>query len=214
METPQPPKKEAPLGCQIATGVLVILFLLWIVPALLDQKPALVKGQLTQTLNNARQIHIATLRMTTDASVEPNPKLGWPGDLPDVKTVGDFVERLIEYKYIDRADVKTLFYAPGIKAYPGSGPFSAENSAFKIYKVKDQDLSQVIYLATKNFTFGQPLDPKAVPYHSKGAVIFRKGGEGIVINDQQATTSGNGHVGFNVGGTSTEDPGPVAVPLP
>src|SRR4051812_25334452 len=62
-------------------------------------------GQLTQTLNNARQIHIATLRMTTDASVEPNPKLGWPGDLPDVKTLGDFVERFVEFKYIDRSDL-------------------------------------------------------------------------------------------------------------
>jgi hypothetical protein len=165
------------------------------------------KGQLVQTLNDARQIQIATLRMATDAEVTPYPKLGWPGDLPDVKTLSDFVERLVEYKYIDRRDIKSLFYAPGVKAYPGTGPFAPENSAFKIYKVTKADGPQVIFIATKNFTFGQALDPKAAPYGDKGAVIFRKGGEGVIINDQQAKNSSNGNLGLMPGATSKDSPG-------
>jgi hypothetical protein len=173
----------------------------------------LTKGQLTQTLNNARQIHLATLRMTTDAAVEPNPKLGWPGDLPDVKSLGDFVERLVEYKYMDRGDIKSLFHAPGVKAYGGTGPFSSENSAFKIYKARNADVGEVIYISTNNFTLGQPLDANAVPYGKKGAVIFRKSGEGVIINDRQATHSANGNLGLNVGGTSLENVGAPSPPL-
>jgi type II secretory pathway pseudopilin PulG len=196
----------------LAVVALVVILALLAVPQFSTGVPNW-HGLLTQTLNNARQIHIATLRMTTDAEVEPNPKLGWPGDLPDVQTLPDFVERLVEYKYIDRGDLKSLFYAPGVKAYKGTGPFASENSAFQIYKVRKADVSQVIYMSTKNFAFGQPLDPKAMPYGNKHAIIFRKGGEGVIINDQQATRSGDGNLGFNVGGTSMEDIGPPSTAL-
>ena len=33
---------------------------------------------------------------------------------------------------IDRGDIKSLFYAPGVKAYAGTGNFSNQNSAFDI----------------------------------------------------------------------------------
>ena len=160
--------------------LLVVIAIIAILAALAVPQiaAALVKGQLTQTLNNARQIQIATLRMTTDASVTPDPKLGWPGDVSDISTLSQFVERLIDYKYIDRGDVKSLFYAPGVKAYSGTGPISKDNSAFDIYPVKDTDVSQVIFIATKNFHFGQPLDahpPQYTPYGNKGAVIFHSG---------------------------------------
>jgi hypothetical protein len=52
-----------------------------------------------------------------------------------------------------------------------------------------------------------------MPYGNKHAIIFRKGGEGVIINDQQATNSGDGNLGFNVGGTSIEDIGPPSAPL-
>jgi prepilin-type N-terminal cleavage/methylation domain-containing protein len=195
--------------------LLVVIAIIAILAALAVPQiaAALTKGQLTQTLNNARQIHIATLRMTTDASVTPDPKLGWPGDVTDISTLSGFVERLVEYKYIDRGDIKSLFYAPGVKAYRGTGPFDKENSAFDIYPVKDTDVSQVIYIATRNYEFGVPLKPTQSPYGNKGAVLFRKGGEGVIINDQQATHSSDGGLGFNPGGTSMEDVGPKGTPL-
>jgi hypothetical protein len=205
MESPQSAKRNIPLG-YIVTSVVAGALLAWMGIPIVMSFLTRHEGD-SQPLNNARQIHIATLRMTTDASVTPDPKLGWPGDLPDIATLPDFVERLVEYKYIDRGDLKGLFTAPGIKPYPGMGRFKSENSAFKMYRVTDNDLSQVIFLATKNFTFGQPLDEKAAPYGKRGAVIFRKGGEGVIINDQQAADSGSGALGFMPGATSWESPG-------
>jgi hypothetical protein len=207
METPpRATEKEKGFGCGRVTLAVVLVLILFQLLVPFDNGH-LTKGQLTQTLNNAREIDIATLRMETDGQVASNPKLGWPGDLPDVKTLSDFVERLMEYKYLDRGDLKSLFYAPGVKAYSGRGQFSSENSAFKIYKVTKADDSQVIFIATKNFTFGQALDPKAAPYGDKGAVIFRKGGEGVIVNDQQAKNSSNGNLGLMPGATSKDSPG-------
>jgi hypothetical protein len=216
MDTPRPPEKGFPFGRTIVAVVLVAVFALLIAP---DINDAIWKGRATHALSSARMIQIAMLRVTSDAGAKEvaDPKLGWPGDVPDIKSVSDFVERLITYEYIAREDVASVFSvtasATGVKPYPGTGPFLPENSAFKVYKVKENDVSQVIFLATKNFTFGQPLDEKAVPFGKRHAVLFRKGGEGVIINDQQAANSGSGNLGFNPGGTSMEDPGPPSVPL-
>src|SRR3954471_910724 len=100
--------------------LLVVIAIIAILAALAVPQiaAALTKGQLTQTLNNARQIYIATMRMTTDASVTPDPKLGWPGDVTDITSLSNFVDRLVTYKYVDTGDLKSLFYAPGVHAYP------------------------------------------------------------------------------------------------
>src|SRR4051812_28584578 len=93
------PQQAAGLSLlEVIVALAIVVILVWMaIPQVSDGSPH--RGQMTLTLNNARQIHIATLRMTTDADVEPNPKLGWPGDLPDVQTLPAFVERLVEYKY-------------------------------------------------------------------------------------------------------------------
>jgi len=164
-------------------------------------------AQQMSTLNNAKQLHIATLRMVTDAEVAPDPKLGWPGDVTDIKSIGEYAERLVEYKYIDRGDLKSLFYAPDLEPYAGSGELKPENNAFKIYKVKKADVSEVIFIATKNFTFGKPLDPKEVPFGSLGAVIMHKGGDGRLLTREEAKNSGTGAIGLMPGATSKAAPG-------
>src|SRR5690348_12841524 len=48
------------------------------VPALTN---ALTKGQMTGTMNNARQLYLAGFQMANDGSANSDPSLAWPGDL-------------------------------------------------------------------------------------------------------------------------------------
>ena len=47
------------------------------VPALTS---ALTKGQMTGTLNNGRQIYLASQQMALDGAANSDPNLCWPGD--------------------------------------------------------------------------------------------------------------------------------------
>ena len=69
--------------------LLVVIAIIAILAALAipNITAALTSGQLTQTLNNAKQLHLATTRMVLDSSVSPDPKLGWPGDIQDIQAL-------------------------------------------------------------------------------------------------------------------------------
>ena len=73
--------------------LLVVIAIIAILAALAVPQisAALVKGQLVQTLSNARQIQIATLRMTTDATVTMLER--WE-DLADTGRVVDMTEEM------------------------------------------------------------------------------------------------------------------------
>ena len=154
---------------------------------------ALVKGQLTQTMNNGRQVYLATFQMANDNLSTGDPKLGWPGDLSQaaqnpVTTVKAFFERLMDYQYVNSSDVIKISNAPGVTTWDGSvGTFDGEkNCAFKIYQVTGGDGASNIFLATKNFTYNQDLDANKVPYKDKGFVVVRKGGDGAAYKPKQS----------------------------
>ena len=43
---------------------------------------ALVRGQMTQTLSNMKQLHLVTQQMAIDSTTTGDTNLGWPGDMP------------------------------------------------------------------------------------------------------------------------------------
>ncbi len=55
------------------------------VPALTN---ALTKGQMTGTMNNARQLYLAGFQMATDGAANSDPNYSWPGNDTTVTTVG------------------------------------------------------------------------------------------------------------------------------
>ncbi len=172
---------------------------------------ALTRGQLAQAVSNARQVHLATFAMTTDGTQTGDAKYAWPGDLAvaaikPVTSVPGFVQRLVDNDYLKAGDLK-VFAAPGITPWNGiyikpadansDGSFSPafdgdKNCAFKIYKVKDTDPGNAIFLATKNFTYtsnsSTAISSTTVPFGDKGFVIFHKGGDGTFYKRQQATS--------------------------
>ena len=142
--------------------LLVVIAIIAILAALVlpSITGAFNNAKLTTALSNGRQVHQATYRMVLDAAANPDPLLGWPGDLATaaaqpVNNVGDFVERLIKYKYFERGSVAKLFSGPSpSQDLRRHRPIPGQNSVFLIFKVQDNDLDNCIFLATKNFKFG------------------------------------------------------------
>ena len=193
--------------------LLVVIAIIAILAALAVPQiaAALTRGQLTQSVSNGRQIFISCLNMANDYAVNQDTHLGWPGDLAvattePVSNISDFAARLVKYDYVKQADLGKIFSAPGVKAYTGTGTFASENSAYKIYLVTETDVSNVLFCATKNFTFGNGLDATAKPYGEKGFIIVRKGGDATSFSSKQQALDKN-LMGFMPGSTSQDSPG-------
>ncbi len=199
-----------PSGAFTLIELLVVIAIIAILAALVlpNVASAFDKAKLTGALSNGKQIHQATLRMALDNAANPDPELGWPGDLAKattnpVSSISQFVERLVDYKYLERGSLSKLFSGPNVSAYKGTGTFTGENSVYKIYLDRDSDYDTCLFLATKNFTFGQDLDAKK-PFSDKGCVIVHKGGDAIQLSSKQAK---NKNVGLMPGSTSQDSPG-------
>jgi prepilin-type N-terminal cleavage/methylation domain-containing protein len=188
---------------------------------------AQTRAQLTQTLSNARQVYLAAFQMATDGTQTGDAKYGWPGDLAvsqdatvQIATVSQFVQRLVDNDYLKPGDLKVFstagvtpwngrYIAPSSPNSPGTlqPPFDGNaNCAFKIYKVKESDGANVIFLATKNFTYsGNPsvaISNNTSPFGDKGFVVFHRGGDGAIYKKNQATSKNL--LGVMPGATDTD----------
>ena len=211
MKLPRPPKGFTLIELLVVISIIAVLASL-AVPAVTG---ALVKGQLIQAVNNARQIHLATSSMANDATANSDPSIGWPGDVANMSKTSDFVNILASYDYLKPGDMK-VFAAAGITPYTtgtvsgtsGLSPaFTAANSAFLVYTVSDNDASNVIFLTSKNYDFTSPStapDTSKKPFGDKGFVVCRKGGDCSVYKKQQLMTStGIAAMGSATSGTSS-----------
>ncbi|MEI8342698.1 MAG: prepilin-type N-terminal cleavage/methylation domain-containing protein [Verrucomicrobiota bacterium] len=173
---------------------------------------ALVKGQMTQALNNEKQVHLATFNMSTDRVSTGDSTIGWPGDLmaasgtvAGVTTVGGFVKILTDNNYLKPGDLK-VFAAAGVIPYSGNSlsitPFKSAasgetNCAYTIYAVGEADGASAIFLATTNATIKVDsategtchfeLDSTSKVFGDKGYVIFHRGGDGAILGKNQAS---------------------------
>jgi prepilin-type N-terminal cleavage/methylation domain-containing protein len=157
---------------------------------------ALTRGQMTQTLNNARQLHLQTQTMTIDSSTT-GEGWSWTYDGTNMGTVSSFLQALVDNKYLTDSELRKILTAPGVIPPSGSG-YNAGNIAFKIFATLDSDTSVNPFVVTKNWVSTQNgLDPQAQPYGEKGFVLMRKGGDGSVFSRPMDAKS------TNVFGTNT-----------
>jgi len=145
---------------------------------------ALTRGQLTQSLNNARQLQLATQTMAID-SFTAGDGPGWPGDSDGVDW-GSFCTSLVDGRYLTANDLKKIVSAPGVKVGNSLPP---SPSALQVYPVKENSPGDSIFISTQNWNGFNSLKPEAIPYGEKGFVIFRKGGDGNVFQANQATNT-------------------------
>ncbi len=163
------------------------------VPALTS---ALTKGQMTGTMNNARQLYLAGFQMATDGAANSDPNYSWPGDGTPPADLQEYVSKLVANDYLKVGDLQKILNAPGANctvtqsgATPPGAVLGGTASALKVYLVKDADSSNTIFAATSNFVYNSDLSPTAVPYGDKGFVVIRKGGDAATFKKNQAKSS-------------------------
>src|SRR6516164_3779744 len=90
---------------------IIAILAAFAVPALTQ---ALAKGQMTGTMNNARQLYLAQFQMSNDGAATNDPSSAWPGDLPTVPTtIADYLNVLTNKGYLKGGDAIKLMNAPG-----------------------------------------------------------------------------------------------------
>jgi prepilin-type N-terminal cleavage/methylation domain-containing protein len=150
-------------------------------------------GQMTQTMSNGRQLHIATQAMTSDNFAAGGPfnwtasnSLALPGG------VNTFKELLISGNYLTAKDIARLFKAPGT------------STAWKVYAVCDADPDDSILFATANFSAPNSPPLNVPPYGKKGVILIHKGGNALILKGDQLTnpafSNSIGVLGTNAGG--------------
>lgn len=167
---------------------------------------ALARGQMTQTLSNMKQLHLATQQMALDATTTGDTNLGWPGDTG--KTWTAWATNMVP-SYLGTNDFAKLISAPGVIASPGVAPNLQTKSAVLVYGVTENSSGTEVFLTSHNFTnslTGQATIVKAAkPYGDKGFVVFRKGGDGAILLPRQ-TTQTNIVGEFNTNGVISGNP--------
>ena len=154
---------------------------------------ALSRGQMTQTLSNMKQLQLVAQTMALDATTTGDTNVGWPGDMAS-KTWQGWISNAVP-GYMKTNDMVKLLSAPGITVPPNANLADlkagggATGRAIVLYLVSETNNNNAVLFSTANFTNtisgGEPLQSSSLPYGDKGFVLFRKGGEGAVLQARQ-----------------------------
>lgn len=145
---------------------------------------ALDKGQMVDTLNNARNVTLATRMMDTDAQVS-GVDGGWPGETD----WAEFGQNLIDGDYMSEADLVRALRAPGVNP----SEWDTDESALRFYQVTAASPNNAVFISTFNWDATAPgeLDSTLLPYGDKGFVYVTKSGEAKVGQPQFADNEHN-----------------------
>jgi hypothetical protein len=112
---------------------------------------------------------------------------------------------LLAKGYLKGGDILKLLNAPGtalVGTITPPAPPAPENIAFtagigalKVYPVLESDPSNAIYAVSHNYDYDKLLTASGsqIPYGTKGFIVIRKGGDGSVFKEGQATPAGWGN---------------------
>ena len=151
---------------------------------------ALARGQMTQTLNNARQLHLQTQTMSID-SATTGEGWSWTYEGTNAGTLSKYFAALIDNKYLTDTELRKILTAPGVVPKVEE-PLGSGNIAFKIFQTKDSDPSENPFVVTKNWiSLTDGLDKEVQPYGAKGFVLMRKGGDGSAFTRPSDAKSKN-----------------------
>ena len=151
---------------------------------------AITRGQATQALSNARQIHVAQTQMALESVTTGDTNLGWLGDLTTVTDVQSYADLFVKSDFLKPNDAIKIFAVPTItpgSAASNSVTIGTDNTGFKFYKVGDSDANVSVFITTKNYTYNAPLGSTNKPFGEGAFVVLRKGGDGAVYRKPQAT---------------------------
>ena len=145
---------------------------------------ALVRGQMTQSLSNMKQLHLSTTQMALDATTTGDSTLGWPGDTGG--TWGAWAGNIVEGGYMTTNDFLKMISAPGVQPVNTADPTAPGVSAVQVFTAREADPGTTIFTTSANYTSGGGA-LTTTPFQAKGFIVFRKGGDGAVYTPRQAT---------------------------
>jgi prepilin-type N-terminal cleavage/methylation domain-containing protein len=154
---------------------------------------ALVRGQMTQQLSNMKQLHLVAQQIALDGQTSGDTNLAWPGDLPK-KEWAEWANIVTGGGYMTLADFAKMCSAPPITATTNkavSGVAGTDRAVLG-YQASETNDSAVVIFSSSNFTNdSKPVAPvdSGKPFGNKGFVVFRKGGDGLILKVNQATST-------------------------
>jgi prepilin-type N-terminal cleavage/methylation domain-containing protein len=167
---------------------------------------AVAQGQMTQTMSNMKQLHLVTQQMAMDSTTTGDTNIGWPGDLAS-KTFTGWATAILG-GYMSTNDFAKMMSASGVTAPQNQDPTKLvagdkKGRALLVYPVSETNSASTVLLTTSNFTNstngGTAPKPEALPYGNKGFVVFRKGGDGVVLKANQTGVQYTNIIGANAG---------------
>ncbi len=157
-------------------GILAALAL----PALFG---ALAKGQMTQTLSNMKQLHLATQTMALDGTTTGDATLSWPADATNPSWAA-WATNLVP-SYLSTNDFAKLLSAAGLQRPNTTAITATTPSAVIAYQVGENSSGDTVFLSSANWTNNAPLTSAGKPYGDKGFIVFRKAGDGAILLPKQ-----------------------------
>lgn len=168
------------LVCLVVIATLIALAL----PA--TSGGGLRRGTMTRSLSNMKQLHLATQQMAMDGITTGQTNLGWPGDTGS--SFARWTASLVQGEYLSKQDLAKLLSAPGIIVSPEKIP-TVNTTAVLVYAVSTNSPNDALFLSTANFTNtptgGVPPLKSAKSFGNKGFAIFKKAGDGAILQSRQ-----------------------------
>lgn len=185
----KPPGEKALTVTELLVALVVILVAIGFLLSLshVTWTSSLTQGQMSQTLSNMKQLHLATQQMALDGITTGKTNLGLPGDIGG--TFSNWTAQIVSGNYLTAWDLSKMLSAPGIVLNPRQIP-ATNTTAVLVYAVKEQSEGSTVFLSTANFTNtptgGLPPLADAKPYGNDGFIVFRKAGDGAILKPKQA----------------------------
>lgn len=158
-------------------GILASLAL----PAMLG---GLTRGRMTQILSDMKQLHLATQQWTLDNQTTGQSDIRWTCSNTTPISFAEWTNGLVP-EYIGTNDMKKLL-SHTVKRKLWFDKYYT--NVMTVFAVTGEDPGSTVLLATGNWKgVAEPLTHDT--YGEKGFIIFRKGGDGAILQPKQASAT-------------------------
>jgi len=170
----------------LTCAAIIFVSAVWLVSPHLFQRSMMERAQMAQALSNMKQLQLATEQMVLDGKTTEDTNLGWPGNTG--WTFTNWAAKLVP-EYLSTNDLSKLLSIGGRHNRRDVMPGGNTNGVL-VYAVGSNSARNAVFLSSANFTNtpagGVAPGAVAVPFGDHGFVVFRKGGDGVILKARQA----------------------------
>lgn len=146
----------------------------------------LVRGEMTQTLSNMKQLHLATLQWTLDNQRIGDSDIRWTCSGTTSLTRAQWTNGLISGNYLSAADLqKLLSHHEKQEFWFGR----IHTNVIAVFAVAETDPAETLFLATENWQGLTNSQLTKDVYPKQGFIVFRKGGSGAILRPRLSTAT-------------------------